>query len=95
MEDCDAWVMQKLKREAQEEADARAAKVAHVVLAATTAAPQISAAIVKAARGPSALAPYQLAEAIRLAKQLVTDLEIAQLALGWKPEPTEPRKASR
>lgn len=86
MDNADAGLMQKLKREPEAEADVRAAKVAHVVLAATTAAPRISSAIVKAARGPLALAPHQLAEAIRLAKQLVTDLEIAQLALGWKPD---------
>lgn len=64
---------------------------ARMVLGATTAAPRISAAVVKAAHGPAALAPYQLAEAIRLAKQLVSDLEIAELALGWKPAATPER----
>ena len=54
-----------------------------MVIATTTAAPKIVAAVTKAGHGPAPLRPAQLGEAIRLARQLVTDLETAQLALGW------------
>ncbi|NEW95526.1 hypothetical protein [Rhodopseudomonas sp. BR0G17] len=81
----DDWIPQKLRREAKDvaEAVARSAIAGRMVVAATTAAPLIVAAVSKAGHGPEQLQPHQLAEAIRLAKQLVVDLENAQLALGW------------
>lgn len=89
----DDWIPQQLRREAQEaaEAVARSAIPARMVLAATTAAPLIISAVSKARYGPELLQPHQLAEAIRIAKQLVVDLENAQLALGWKPPATPER----
>ena len=86
----DDWIPQKLRREAREAA-ARSAIAGRMVLAATTAAPLIISAVSKARHGPEPLQPHQLAEAIHLAKQLVVDLENAQLALGWKPSATPER----
>lgn len=75
----DAWIPRKLKREHNEDV-ARA----RMVTAATTAAPLIVAAVSRAGHGPEQLRPHQLAEGIRLTRQLLSDLETTQLVLGWQ-----------
>lgn len=62
---------------------------ARMVTSTTMAAPRIVAAVTKAGHGPEPLRPAQLGEAIRLARQLVDDLENAQLALGWHADRPE------
>lgn len=53
---------------------------------ATTLAPLIKMAAAKAANGPDHLKRYQLGEAIRHARRLLTELELRRTELGWRED---------